>query len=154
TIQRVTDDLERRLHLNTPVSSLMELLNDTADFARDGRTGDEPYLKEAGTILALLLQPLAPHFSEELWESLGGDGSVLEQPWPTPDPVWLVEDEIELVVQVNGRVRGHVRLPAGATEAQALERAIADARIAGHLGGKTPAKVVYLPGRLLNLVVK
>jgi leucyl-tRNA synthetase len=154
TIQRITDDLERRLHLNTPVSSLMQLLNDAAEFARDGRTGDEPFLKEAGTMLALLLQPLAPHVSEELWESLGGDGSVLEQPWPTPDPAWLVEEEIELVVQVNGKVRGHVRLPAGASEAAALERATADPRIASHLAGRTPAKVIYLPGRLLNLVVK
>jgi leucyl-tRNA synthetase len=153
-MERVTDDLDRRLHLNTPVSSLMQLLNDVTEFARDGRTGDEPYIKEAGTTLALLLQPLAPHVSEELWESLGGDGSVLEQPWPVADGAWLVEEEIEMVVQVNGKVRGHVRLAAGAPEAAALARALEDPRIAAHLTGRSPAKVIYLPGRLLNLVVR
>jgi len=154
TIQRVTHDLERRLHLNTPVSSLMELLNEATDVARQERKGDEPYLKEAGRTLALLLQPLAPHVSEALWEAMGGGASVLLETWPAADPFWLTEEEIELVVQVNGRLRGHVRVAAEAPEAEAVARARADARIAVHLEGKSVRKAIYLPGRLLNLVVQ
>ncbi|HEV8199380.1 MAG TPA: leucine--tRNA ligase [Candidatus Polarisedimenticolia bacterium] len=154
TIQKVTHDLDRRLHLNTPVSSLMELLNETADVARQERAGDEPYLKEAGRTLALLLQPLAPHVSEALWEGMGGSTSVLKEPWPEADPFWLTEDEIDLVVQVNGRLRGHVRVAKDAPEADAVSRARADARIATHLEGKDLRKTIYLPGRLLNLVVQ
>src|SRR6185503_12065263 len=153
TIQKVTHDLDRRLHLNTPVSSLMELLNETADVARQERAGDEPYLKEAGRTLALLLQPLAPHVSEALWEGMGGGTSVLLEPWPEADPSWLTEDEIDLVVQVNGRLRGHVRVAAEAPESDALERARADQRIAAHLEGRSVRKTIYLPGRLLNIVV-
>jgi len=132
----------------------MELLNETADVARQERAGDEPYLKEAGRTLALLLQPLAPHVSEALWEGMGGSTSVLQEPWPEADPFWLSEDEIDLVVQVNGRLRGHVRLAKDAPEADAVSRARADARIATHLAGKDLRKTIYLPGRLLNLVVQ
>jgi leucyl-tRNA synthetase len=154
TIQRVTHDLDRRLHLNTPVSSLMELLNETADVARQERAGDEPYLKEAGRTLALLLQPLAPHVSEVLWEAMGGGTSVLLEPWPEADPAWLVEDEVELVVQVNGRLRGHVRVAVDAPEEDALARARSEPRIGVHLEGKSVRKTIYLPGKLLNIVAQ
>ena len=154
TIQKVTHDLDRRLHLNTPVSSLMELLNETADVARQERAGDEPYLKEAGRTLALLLQPLAPHVSEALWEGMGGGTSALLEAWPEADPFWLVEDEVELVVQVNGRLRGHVRVAADAPEADAVARARMDPRVGVHLEGKTVRKTIYLPGKLLNIVAQ
>jgi leucyl-tRNA synthetase len=154
TIARVTVDIERRLHLNTPVSSLMELLNAAQDFARDPRPGDEPFLKECGRVMALLLQPFAPHVSEEIWEALGGDGSVLQQPWPEADADWLAEDLVEVVVQVNGRLRGHLRMPADAPEADIVARARADERVAAHLAGRTVRKTIYLPGKLLNIVVQ
>jgi len=154
TIDRVTTDIDRRLHLNTPVSSLMELLNAVTDFVRDEREGDAPYLKEAGRTMALLLQPFAPHISEELWESLGGEASVVRQPWPAADPSWLHEDLVEVVVQVNGRLRGHVRVPAAAGETEVAALARGDERIASHLSGKEVRKMIYLPGRLLNIVVR
>jgi leucyl-tRNA synthetase len=85
---------------------------------------------------------------------MGESTSVLLEPWPEADPSWLTEEEIDLVVQVNGRLRGHVRVAAGAPEADAVSRARADARIATHLEGKSLRKTIYLPGRLLNLVVQ
>ena len=153
TIERVTVDVDRRLHLNTPVSSLMELLNAIAEFLRQERDGDLPFLKEAAGSFALLLQPFAPHVSEELWEELGGEGAAVEQAWPAADPRWLSEDLVELVVQVNGRLRGHVRIGATAPETEAVARARDDARVAPHLVGRSVRKTIYLPGKLLNIVV-
>jgi leucyl-tRNA synthetase len=153
TIERVTVDIDKRLHLNTPVAALMELLNDLQDFCRDATEPDLPYIKEAGLAMALLLQPFAPHISEELWEGLGGKGSAVRQAWPAPSPRWLAEDEVEIVVQVNGRVRGRLLAPPSLSEAEAVAQARADARVAPHLEGRAIRKIVFLPGRLLNLVV-
>jgi leucyl-tRNA synthetase len=153
TIERVTSDIERRLHLNTPVAAVMELLNEAQEFARDAGDGDLPYLREAGLAMALLLQPFAPHVSEELWAALGGEGSARTQPWPAADPRWLQEDEVEMVVQVNGRVRARLRVPASIPEGEALARARADQRVEPHLAGRTVRRTIYLPGKLLNIVV-
>ncbi len=154
TIDKVTVDLEKRLHLNTPVSALMEMLNAMQDFVSEFREGDDPYLKEAARTLALLLQPLAPHMSEELWSRLGGEGSAGRQPWPEARPEWLREDEVEIVVQVNGRLRGHLRAAVSLTEDEAIRRAREDARVEAHLAGRTIRKTIYLPGRLLNIVAQ
>ena len=153
TIDRVTVDIERRLHLNTPVAALMELLNALQDFVKDAPEGDLPYLKEAGMAMALLLQPFAPHISEELWESLGGQGSVACQPWPAAAARWLVEDEVEIAVQVNGRLRGRLLVPPSLSKAEALSRARADSHVAAHLEGRSVLKTIYLQGKLLNIVV-
>ena len=153
TIERVTVDIEKRLHLNTPVAALMELLNGLQDFCRDATDADLPYLKEAGLTMSLLLQPFAPHISEEVWEGLGGKGSALRQPWPVAARRWLEEDEVEIAVQVNGRLRGRLLVPPSLSEAEAVARARADARIAAHLEGRAVRKIIFLPGRLLNIVV-
>src|SRR5439155_1188934 len=105
TIERGTVDIDRRLHLNTPVAALMELLNEVQDFAREIGDDDLPYLKEAGLTMALLMQPFAPHVSEEIWESLGGQGSAVRQAWPAASARWLKEDEVEIPVQIHGRLR-------------------------------------------------
>jgi leucyl-tRNA synthetase len=154
TIEKITVDIDRRLHLNTPVSSLMELLNLAQEFAKDDRPGDAAFLRECGRAMALLLQPFAPHVSEEIWEALGGSGSVLEQSWPEADPAWLQEDLIELVVQVNGRLRTHLRVAADAPEAEVVALARADERVAPHLGGVEVRRIIYLPGKLLNIVAR
>ncbi len=153
TIQRVTIDIDKRLHLNTPVAAIMELLNETAEFVREPQSGDEPFLKEVGRTMALLLQPFAPHISEELWSLLGGEGFAVDQPWPELDEDWLREEEVEVVVQVNGRVRAHLRVPPALPEEEILALARADERVAAHIGGRTIRKTIYLPGRLLNIVV-
>ncbi|HKB07689.1 MAG TPA: leucine--tRNA ligase [Candidatus Polarisedimenticolia bacterium] len=153
TIDRVTGDIERRLHLNTPVAALMELLNETQDFCRDASDADRPYLKEAGLTLALLLQPFAPHISEELWTSLGGQGSAVRQAWPTASPRWLQEEQVEIPVQVNGRLRARLLVAPSISETEALSRAQEDARVSAHLQGRAIRKTIYLPGKLLNIVV-
>ena len=153
TIERVTDDIERRLHLNTPVAALMELLNEAQDFSRDASDSDLPYLKEAGQTLALLLQPFAPHVSEELWSGLGGQGSAVRHGWPAASPRWLQEEQVEIPVQVNGRLRGRLNASPSISEAEALSRAQRDAKVAAHLQGRAIRKIIYLPGRLLNIVV-
>lgn len=153
TIDRVTDDIERRLHLNTPVAALMELLNETQDFCRDASEADRPYLKEAGLTLALLLQPFAPHISEELWTSLGGQGSAVRQVWPVASRRWLREEQVEIPVQVNGRLRARLLVAPSISEAEALSRAQEDARVAAHVQGRAIRKTIYLPGKLLNIVV-
>jgi leucyl-tRNA synthetase len=102
--------------------------------------------------LVLLLAPLAPCLAEELWARLGGQYSVHQQPWPVHDEAALVEEEITLVVQVNGRVRARLRVPAGLAEAEAVRLALAAPVVATHLDGRGPRKVVHVPDRLLNLV--
>ena len=153
TIDRITVDIDRRLHLNTPIAALMELLNALQEFVRDEAEEDRPYVKEAGMVMALLLQPFAPHLSEELWESLGGKGSAVRQPWPAASARWLVEDEVEIAVQVNGRLRGRLLVPPSLTESEALARARADLKVAAHLEGRSVRKTIYLQGKLLNIVV-
>jgi leucyl-tRNA synthetase len=154
TIQRVTIDIDKRLHLNTPVAAVMELLNEAQDFTKSWDDEDAPYLKEVGRTMSLLLQPFAPHISEELWTVLGGEGSVIDQPWPQAADLWLREDEVEVVVQVNGRVRGRLRAAHSLSEEEALSLARADARVGAHLSGRSIRKTIYLPGKLLNIVVQ
>jgi len=154
TIQRVTVDIDRRLHLNTPVAALMELLNEAQDFVREITDGDLPFLKEAGLTMALLLQPFAPHISEEIWETLGGQGTAVRQEWPTAAARWLEADEVEIPVQVNGRLRGRLLIPPALSEAEVVSRAREDVNVASHLVGRTIRKTIYLPGRLLNIVVE
>ncbi len=154
TIARVTVDIERRLHLNTPIAAVMELLNAIQEFSRDAGEDDLPYLKEAGRAMALLLQPFAPHASEEIWSGLGGEGRASAHPWPEADIRWLQEEEVEVAVQVNGRLRGRLRVPAALPEQEILLRARTDDRVGAHLAGRAILKTIYLPGRLLNIVVQ
>jgi leucyl-tRNA synthetase len=100
----------------------------------------------------LLLAPLAPYLAEELWERLGEPYSVHQQPWPAHDAAALVEEEVTLVVQVDGRVRARLRGPAGTPEAEAARLALAAPSVAAHLDGRRPARIVHVPDRLLNLV--
>ncbi|HKN46939.1 MAG TPA: leucine--tRNA ligase, partial [Candidatus Polarisedimenticolia bacterium] len=153
TIERVTLDIEKRLHLNTPVAAAMELLNAMQEFCRQPAGGDEPFLKEAGRTMALLLQPFAPHISEELWRALGGEGLASRQRWPEADGRWLREEDVEVVVQVNGRVRGRLRVAASLPEDELIARVRADARVGSYLAGRDIRRAIYLPGKLLNLVV-
>jgi len=154
-IRRVTRDLEDRQHMNTAIATLMELTHELSVALTE--VGDVRGLfhavREGAVALVHLLSPFAPHLADELWATLGGDGYLLQRPWPTFDPELVRDDEIELVVQVNGRLRGIVRLPIDADESTALALARANAAIAGHLGEKDPRKVVYVPGKVLNVVL-
>ena len=110
--------------------------------------------RELVTPLVLMLAPLAPHLAEELWRLLGHDETVAYELFPEFDEKWLVDDEVELPVQINGKVRARITVAADASKEDAVAAAKADAKIAGHLEGKTVVKEIVVPGRMVNLVVK
>jgi leucyl-tRNA synthetase len=147
TVDAVRDGMEK-LRFNVSIAKITELSNHlTARYPAGGvpRSVAEP--------LVLLLAPLAPHISEELWSRLGHAEPLVREPFPEADPARLVDDTVEIPVQVNGKVRGRVTVPAGADD-QALEAAArADERLAGLLAGANVRKVVTVPGRLVNFVV-
>lgn len=145
TIKKVTEDIEA-LRFNTAISQMMILVNHLTKVPRFSRA--------TACALVQLLAPFAPHISEELWERLGGEPSVAVAPWPSYDPLKLVESKVTIVFQVNGKVRGDARLPMGVSEAEVVRHAKSDAKVCAHLRGKSLLKAVYVPGRVLNFVVK
>ncbi len=136
---------------NTAIARLMTLTNAVLDATRSGAAG--PAVREALERLLEMLAPICPFITEELWNRLGNDGSVHDRAWPTADTSLLVDERVELVVQVNGKVRGRVTVPAGASEHDVEVAARADAAVAGHLDGEV-LKVVVVPDRLVNFVVR
>jgi len=149
-IRQVSDDMER-FEFNTVVSALMELTHAVAEARQAGLAGT-PGFRQSVETLVLLLAPVAPHLGEELWARLGRPYSVHQQPWPAFDPAALATDEITLVIQVNGKVRDRIAVPAGIGEDEARRRALASETVQRHLGGKAPRQVVYVEGRLVNIV--
>jgi leucyl-tRNA synthetase len=149
-IHQVSEDMER-FEFNTVVSALMELTHAVADGRQAGLAGADGFRQSVDTLL-LLLAPVAPHLAEELWARLGRPYSIHQQPWPSFDPAALVTDEIALVVQVNGKVRDRITVPAGTGQEEARRRALESETVQRHLKGKTPRQVVYVEGRLINLV--
>ncbi len=144
TIDKVTRDIEA-LDLNTAISALMVYARDIEKDGAIPRRGVEMF--------TLLLAPFAPHLGEELWAQLGHAESLAYEAWPEADPALLVEEEIEMVVQVQGRLRARIRVPADADEAAVRETALREANVQRHVGDRTPRRVVYVPGRLLNFVL-
>jgi leucyl-tRNA synthetase len=150
-IAAVSDDLEGELQFNTAVAELMKLSNAMGEHLAEA---SEPVAREALRSLLVLLAPFAPHLAEELWSQLGGQasGSVHRQRWPEPDPAALVRDTVPLVIQVKGKVRGNLEVPADADRAT-LEKLALESEIAAKwLEGKAPSRVIVVPGRLVNLV--
>jgi len=159
TIQKVTHDIERDFHFNTAISAVMELVNALHDFERvslDGiaRPERSALLREAVEATLLLLGPVSPHIAEELWAALGHRESLFKRAWPTADPGALARDEVEIVVQVDGRVRGRLTAGVDAQEAEIREKALADGKVRPWLDGRRVAKVVVVPGRLVNIVTR
>ncbi len=172
TIKRVSDDFQGRWHFNTCVSAIMELVNALYAFeetvakekaARESSiptgginpvAGHTALLAEVQRTLALLLAPFAPYLAHELWEMLGEKGSLLRAPWPKYDAALAKEDEIEIPVQINGKVRSRIVVPADSAADFVLERALADDKIRAGVAGKQIVKKLYVAGRLVNIVVK
>jgi len=152
TIDRVSRDLGERLQPNTAVAAMMELVNALSAF-KSASDVDAAVMREGVDALLSLLSPFAPHVADELYEALGGEGSLLARGWPVVDPEALREDTIELPVQINGKIRGRVHVTPDADEATVLTAARAEANVAAHLEGRTLKKVLYVPGRILTLVV-
>jgi leucyl-tRNA synthetase len=146
TIAKVTDDIGRRFALNTPIAAVMELVNAIA------RNPGDPGGRFAAETAVSLIQPYASHVAEELWERLGHE-RLWEQPWPLADPAMLERETFELVVQVNGRVRGRVEVPVDLSDDELVERAKELPRVSAFLDGREIRRAVVVPGRLVNLVV-
>ncbi|HLW88068.1 MAG TPA: leucine--tRNA ligase [Terriglobales bacterium] len=159
TIKRVTDDFQGRWHFNTSIAAIMELVNELY-LAEDRGTRSpaevlpKALLADVQRDLVLLLAPFAPYLAHELWEMLGEKGSLLKAPWPKYDPALAKEDEIEVPVQVNGKLRSVVVVPAGSSEDTIREAALADAKTKAAVAGKQIVKTIVVPGKLVNIVVR
>ena len=152
TIAQVTRDLDG-FQFNTMVAALIELVNGLMRL-KDGPVARTPEWREALETLVLLMAPSTPYVAEELWERLGKPYSVHQQAWPSFDPELIREELIEIPVQVNGKVRDKLTVPADVTEDAARELALTSPRVQAFLAGKAPTKVVYVPGRLVNVVAR
>jgi leucyl-tRNA synthetase len=152
TINRVTRDVEA-FHFNTAMSALMELTNLMQDYLQAGGRRDEAW--EAASLgMTRLLAPFAPHLAEELWQRQGGEGLIVFQPWPELDESLLRRPRVTVVVQVDGRLRDRVEMPAGADQAGAQERALRSENVQRAINGRRLARAVYVPDRLINLVTE
>jgi leucyl-tRNA synthetase len=151
TIKKVTQDTEA-FRFNTAIAALMELLNDTVQY-RAQAAEKTPAFELLAHTYARLLSPFAPHLAEELHAWLGGEGSVYDAGWPEWDEAALVEEEIELVLQVNGKVRGKINVPAQADKQQLEQWALTNERVLAFIEGKTVRKLIVVPGKLVNVVV-
>ena len=150
TIDAVTTDYED-FHFNTAISRLMELTNAAIRAREAGLAGDSAY-REAIDTLLLLIAPVAPHVAEELWSRRGGAYSVHQAPWPVADPTLAVAETIELPVQVDGKLRDRLVVTPD-TPAEEIERmALASEHVQRYLAGRRPARIVQIPGRLVNVV--
>ena len=145
TIKAVTEDIEK-LSFNTAISRMMEFTNALSPADPRPKSVLEPFV--------LLLSPFAPHLAEELWEILGHKQTLAYEPWPSFEETKIAEDTVEIPVQVNGKLRGKVQVPSGADQSAIQKTAEADETIAGYIEGKTVVKVIVVPGRLVNFVVK
>jgi len=159
TIKRVTDDFKGRWHFNTCIAAIMELLNElyTAEEAMAQNSGAAipvPLLAEVQRSLVLLLAPFAPYLAHELWETLGERSNLLRAPWPRYEAALAKADEIEIPVQVNGKLRGKVLVTAEAGEDVVVKAALAEEKIKAAIASKPIVKKIFVPGKLLNLVVR
>ena len=160
-IKRVSDEFEGRWHFNTCIAAIMELVNEL--YAAEARAGGSAggakvlpaqLLREAQRTIALLLAPFAPYLAHELWEMLDEKESLLLSPWPAYDPALAKEDEVEIPVQVNGKLRSRITVPAEASEESSREKALADEKIRAMIAGKQIVKTIVVPGKLINIVVR
>ena len=153
TLKKVTDDLSEKFGFNTAISSLMELINEMYKYKElDNR--NNAVIKEGIETIVTILAPFTPHIGEELWTMIGKEGSIFDISWPKYDESALVKDEVEVVVQVNGKVRGKLTVGANVSREEMQELAIADEKIKALVEGKTIVKVVAVPKKLVNIVVK
>jgi leucyl-tRNA synthetase len=153
TLSRVTSDFETRWHFNSAIALVMELTNEIYAAEPLENSVRPEVRREVLELLTLMLAPMTPHLSEELWEMLGHGEGLWKAGWPAHNEEFAREDEVEIPVQVNGKVRGRLKIAAGAKQDAVVALAQRDAGIAPHLAGKRLAKIIYVPDRLLNLVV-
>ncbi len=152
TIKKVTTDIEREYHFNTAIAGMMELMNEMTSF-EPASEKDQSVFRFALEQLLLLLSPFSPHIAEELWEAIGNKPSIFEQPWPVWDEEAAREEQIELVIQVNGKVRSKVMIAVGMSDDDLKQTALEDRRIQEVISGKEIRKILVVKGKLINIVV-
>jgi leucyl-tRNA synthetase len=152
----VSDDFQGRWHFNTCISAIMELVNAlySAEEAIAQNTIPAALLSEVQCSMVLMLAPFAPYLAHELWEILGQQGSLLKAPWPKYNAELAKEEEIEIPVQINSKLRGKIVVPADSSEEFVLQRALADEKVQVFIAGKQIVKKIYVSGKLVNIVVK
>ena len=153
TIKKVTEDIER-FHFNTAISAIMELVNEiyTSEVKNREDETSRRLMREAIEAAIILLSPFVPHFAEELWEGLGNKESVIKKDWPDYDPEAVSEDEVLIVVQVNGKVRDRITVPASYGEEEIKTWALKSERIQKLVAGKAIKRVILVPQKLVNIV--
>ena len=155
SIKKVTNDIETRFNFNTAISTMMELVNALYAYKEAAKEPNAGLIYEAISDLIKMMSPFVPHITEELWRgAIDANSSVHEQSWPECDEEALKVDNVEIVLQVNGKVRGRLTVPAEATKEELEEIAMADANVQAHIGDATVRKVICVPGRLVNIVAK
>lgn len=153
TIAKVGDDFGRRLTFNTAIAAIMELTNDVSRLAADNEQS-LAVEREALQAIVIMLSPIVPHFCHELWHAMGNEGAVIDAQWPTVDEQAMVRDSVELVIQVNGKVRAKIEVAADASEESILEQAFADSNVIKFIGDKTVKMRKVIPGKLVTIAVK
>jgi leucyl-tRNA synthetase len=151
TIKKVTTDIEREYHFNTAIAALMELVNEISSFVPNSDE-DQKVFRFALEQLLLLLSPFSPHIAEELWEATGNAPSIFEKEWPVWDEEAAREETIELVIQVNGKLRSKIMMPAGTSDNEIRRLALEDGKIKEIASGKAIKKVIVVRGKLINIV--
>ena len=153
TIAKVGDDIGRRYTFNTAIASVMELINALIKFKDDSEQG-RAVMQESLQAIVLLLSPIVPHITHEIWHVLGKDSSLLDQAWPKVDESALVKDSLQIIVQVNGKLRSRIEVAASASKDEIEAAAITDENVMKFTDGKQVVKVIVVPGKLVNIVVK
>ena len=153
TIQSVTESIENGFRFNTAIAHVMELMNAMDDLKVTPESSPQARAVYRATIekMVLLLSPFVPHVAEELWVELGHPPGVMHAPWPACETAALAADTVEVVFQINGKVRGKLELPAGASREEMEKSALADPQVQKHLAGLTVKKIIVVPGRLVNV---
>ena len=159
TIKRITEDFGGRWHFNTSIAAIMELVNEMYAYEDSVQRGEADaraaaLMADVQRKLVLMLAPFAPYLAHELWEMLGETSDLLRAPWPQYDPALAKEEEVEIAIQVNGKIRSRIVVPADADRRQVRELALADEKVKAAIEGKEVVKVLVVKGRLVNIVVK
>jgi len=153
TIEKVTDDIDRRYAFNTAIAAVMELCNDISKFMQSNNDAQTPaVLQEALEAVVLMLAPITPHITNELWLSLGQQSNLLDVPWPAADKDAMTRDAITVILQVNGKLRAKVEVSPSISKEELEALALADENVQKFTDGKTVRKVIVVPSKLVNIV--